>query len=62
MRYFANLSAGRTALWCYLIWYLFFAARYFDPSRNLWLTSLGISGIIGFALILSTASPNSAMP
>ena len=54
MKYFANLSAGRTVLWCYLIWYLFFATRYFDRSLNLWLTSLGISGIIGIALIIST--------
>ena len=55
MTYFAKLSRGKIVLWCYLIWYLFFAARYFDPSRNLWLTSLGISGVIGLALILSTA-------
>ena len=54
MKYFANLSAGRAVLWCYLIWYLFFATRYFDRSIHLWLTSLGISGIIGIALIIST--------
>ena len=41
-------------LWCYLIWYLFFVTRYFDRSLNLWLTSLGISAIIGIALIIST--------
>jgi hypothetical protein len=29
-------------------------ARYFDPSPALWLTSAGLSGIIGFALLLST--------
>ena len=54
MKYFANLTTGRIVLWCYLIWYLFFAARYFDPSQALWLTSLGISGIIGIALVIST--------
>jgi hypothetical protein len=54
MKYFASLGAGKTVLWCYLIWYAFFAVRYFDPSRNLWLTSLGISGIIGIALVIST--------
>lgn len=54
MRYFANLSPGKTTLWCYLIWYLFFASRYFDPTLNLWLTSLGLSGIIGIALLIST--------
>jgi hypothetical protein len=42
-------------LWCYLIWYLYTLARYFDPSPRLWLSSLGISGIIGLALYLSTA-------
>ncbi|MGB8167194.1 MAG: hypothetical protein WCF18_06855 [Chthoniobacteraceae bacterium] len=61
MRYFAKLSGGKIVLWCYLIWYLFFTARYFDPSRALWLTSLGISGIIGIALILSTTGKNSRL-
>jgi hypothetical protein len=59
--YFAKLKAGKITLWCYLIWYLFFAARYFDSSRNLWLTSLGISAIIGVALIISTTSENSRL-
>ncbi len=54
MRYFVNLSTGRIILWCYLVWYLFFAARYFDPAPSLWLTSLGLSGIIGIALLIST--------
>lgn len=54
MKYFANLTTGRIVLWCYLIWYLFFATRYFEASSNLWLTSLGISGIIGVALTIST--------
>ena len=54
MRYFVNLSTGRIILWCYLLWYLFFAARYFEASSALWLTSLGISGIIGIALVIST--------
>lgn len=54
MRYFANLATGKVVLWCYLIWYLFFVSRYFDPSHTLWLTSVGISSIIGIALLLST--------
>ena len=49
------LSTGRLILWCYLIWYLVVLVRYFDPSPRLWLTSLGLSAIIGFALYLSTA-------
>jgi hypothetical protein len=54
MKYFANLSPGRIILWCYFIWYVFFAASYFDPGRQLWLTSLGISGVVGVALVIST--------
>ncbi len=55
MRYFANLAGGKAVLWCYLIWYVFFATRYFEPNLSLWLTSAGISGIVGIALVLSTA-------
>ena len=61
MKYFANLSAGRTVLWCYLIWYLYFVSRYFDRSPNLWLTSAGISCIIGIALIISTWDANARL-
>jgi len=42
-------------LWCYLLWYLYALARYFDASPALWISSLGISAIIGTALYLSTA-------
>ena len=52
IRYLANLSTGRLILWCYFIWYLAVLIRYFDPSLRLWLTSLGLSLIIGFALFL----------
>src|SRR4026207_2477556 len=62
MNYFAQLRGGKVILWCYLIWYLFFVlAYYFDPSRNLWLTSIGLSGVIGFALVLSTTGGNSRL-
>ncbi|MES2475297.1 MAG: hypothetical protein V4640_05925 [Verrucomicrobiota bacterium] len=56
IRYFAQLPWTRLVLWCYLMWYLAILSLYFDPSPALWLTSLGISAIIGTALILSTAS------
>ena len=56
LRYLTNLSTGRLILWCYLVWYLVVLVRYFDPSLRLWLTSLGLSAIIGFALYLSTVS------
>ncbi len=54
IRYFSQLTPGRTVLWCYAVWYGVTVSRYFDPSLRLWLTSLGLSIIIGFALILST--------
>jgi hypothetical protein len=56
--YLATLNGARQALWSYLIWYLLVLVRYFDPSPRLWLTSLGLSAIIGVALVLSTAGTN----
>jgi hypothetical protein len=56
IRYLRNLSPGRLVLWCYFIWYLVVLVRYFDPSLRLWLTSLGLSLIIGFALYVSTTA------
>ena len=58
IRYFANLQWTRLVLWCYLTWYFSIVKIYFDPSVALWLSSLGISAIIGTALILSTTSAN----
>src|SRR6476660_9338990 len=54
--YLANLSTGRLILWCYFLWYLVVLVRYFDPNPRLWLTSLGLSMIIGFALYISTTA------
>ena len=56
IRYLRSLNSGRLILWCYFIWYLVVLVRYFDPSLRLWLTSLGLSGIIGFALYVSTVT------
>jgi len=56
MHYLSNLTKGRLILWCYFIWYLVVLVRYFDPSPRLWLTSLGLSLIIGFALYVSTTA------
>lgn len=49
----AGLPPGKIALWCYLIWYLVTVYRYFDPSPSIWLNSLGISAVVGTALLLS---------
>jgi hypothetical protein len=54
-RYFAGLSTGRLILWFYFIWYLVVLVRYFDPIISLWVTSVGLSGIIGAALLINTA-------
>ena len=53
---------GRFVLWCYFIWWAVVLVRYFDPSPRIWLTSLGLSLIIGFALFVNTtASGNSRL-
>lgn len=57
LRYLACLTPARTALWCYLLWYLVVLVRYFDPSLRLWLTSLGLSAIVGVALLLNAGWP-----
>jgi hypothetical protein len=59
MRYLAALSAGRFILWCYLIWWSVVFVRYFDPNPRLWLTSLGLSGIIGVVLFVNATRSGS---
>jgi hypothetical protein len=53
LNYLRQLSVAKQVLWCYLIWYLVMVSFHFDPAPRLWLTSLGISMVIGFGLILS---------
>jgi len=62
MNYFARLSGGRIALWCFLIWYLSTVVHHFDPAPSIWLNALGISAIIGVALYLSVREPGRAPP
>lgn len=59
-RYLRELSTGRIILWCYAIWYAVNVVAHFDPRPQIWLTSLGLSGIIGYALIISTRSSQGA--
>jgi len=54
IRYLAQLSVSKISLWSYLIWYLVMSGFYFDPSLYLWGTALGVGGIVGIALMLST--------
>jgi len=58
--YLARLDTSRLVLWCYAIWYACAVVHHFDPSPRLWLTSLGLSAIIGTALVLSTRSGRQA--
>lgn len=58
--YLKNLSTGRIVLWCYAIWYGVNVWNHFDPKPRLWFTSVGLSAIIGCALLLSTATSRSA--
>lgn len=58
LRYLAELENTKLILWCYLAWYISIAARYFDPSPTLWLSSIGIAAFIGFALNLAARQGN----
>jgi len=57
-RYFAHIKPGRLVLWCYLIWYFVTLYFHFDPSPKIWINSLGISVVIGSALMLSVSGGN----
>jgi hypothetical protein len=59
LRYLSNLTPGKISLWCYLIWYLVTVVTHFDPSPSIWLSSLGISAVVGVALRLSVAGETS---
>jgi hypothetical protein len=62
VRYLAQLPPGKTALWCFLVWYVVTVTRHFDPAPAIWLNALGISAIIGVALYLSVREPGRAPP
>lgn len=55
IRYFSNITIGKIVLWCYLIWYCITVYFHFDPSIRIWLNSVGISVVIGIALMLSVS-------
>lgn len=61
IRYLAQLTLSRAVLWCYLSWYIAVISLYFQFSPALWISSLGMSAIIGTALVLSTSSTNAKM-
>ena len=47
------MEPGKTVLWLFLAWYLAMVAMYFEASPRLWLNSLAMAALIGFALTLS---------
>lgn len=62
LRYLSDVAPGKVALWCYLIWYLVAVVSHFDPAPQIWLSSLGISVIVGIALLLSVESKLDTRP
>jgi hypothetical protein len=60
VRHFARLPAGLIILWCFLIWYVVMVVRHFEPSPRLWFNALGMSLIVGTALLLSVSHAGSA--
>ena len=56
LAYLGALTNGRILLWCYAIWYVVNIANHFSAVPRLWITSLGLSVIIGLALLISTRS------
>lgn len=57
--YFAQLKPGKMVLWLYLIWYLVTVYFHFDPNPKIWVNALGISAVIGIALMLSVSNGQS---
>lgn len=59
MKYFRDIKLNKLILWCYLIWYLVIIIFYFDPTPKIWINAIGISVVIGTALILSVSASES---
>ncbi|MCC9605101.1 hypothetical protein LOC68_24650 [Blastopirellula sp. JC732] len=60
-KYFAELQPTKLILWCYLVWYFAIVLQHFEPSPELWLSSVGIAILIGFALNLAAAQRDQAL-
>lgn len=60
MSYLRDLTLGRYVLWCYFIWWATVLVSYFDPNPRIWLTSLGLSVLIGIALYINTTASGTA--
>jgi hypothetical protein len=53
--YFATISTAKRVLWCCLIWYCITIFDYLNPTPGIWLNALGISAVLGIALVLSVS-------
>jgi len=56
IQYLYEIKWDKAILWCYLIWYIVIVYFYFDPSLKIWINAIGISAVIGTALLLSVSS------
>ncbi len=61
LNYFVQLKPGKMVLWFYLIWYLVTVYFHFDPNPKIWINALGISVVIGIALMLSVSNGQSPL-
>lgn len=55
IRYFSTIDYPKRILWCYLVWYIAIVIQYFEPHFSMWISSIGIAVLIGFALNLATS-------
>lgn len=56
VHYLYEIKPDKVVLWCYFIWYVITVYFYFDPSLKIWINAVGISAVIGTALMLSVSS------
>ena len=54
--YLTQLEKPKIILWCYFCWYASIIIQYFDTSLSLWMSSVGISILVGYALNLAAQS------
>lgn len=59
-RYIKAMPTSMLILWCYVAWYLVMVIFHLKVDLQLWVNSLGISIIVGLALVLATGDFSSA--
>jgi len=53
-----GITIARMLTWCYLIWYIVMAVKYFDADWRIWATAGGISAVLGVSLLVSLRRPD----